>query len=194
MNLLGKHTAVYGLKGVGKSNWTQWLCRRPAMRNHLIYDVCREHSGMHRYIPEHRHGDEAEAELNGVVERTITNNNRDRRPDMFVLEEASRFCGSRSPPPEALYDVIDLSRHYGVGLVSIARRPAQVHSDLTELADNVIIFRLTGKNDYKALERMVEGLGDTVRSLDDYQFARVTPDRKIRVHDPVPEMDTTGAL
>lgn len=195
MRLIGKTAAVYGLKGTGKSNFVQYLMDGvPTYSGHLVYDVCREHDTLNRYLPEYRRGDEAEAELNGVVERFVTDNGRDWRPDVFVLEEASRFSGSSSEPPREVYELLDMARHYKTGLLSVARRPAQVHTDFTELADHLFIFRLTGKNDYRHLERTVGGLGDAVRDLDDYHFVHVRPDRSFSVRPPVPEMDTTGRL
>lgn len=195
MKLKGKATAVYGLKGTGKSNFIQYLLTRPAYRDgHLVYDVCREHAKLKRYVPDNRRGDEGRAELDTVVGRMVVNQPREMRPEILTIEEMSRFCSARQRPPAAVYEVVDLARHLGVGLVTIARRPAQVHSDLTELADNIIIFRLTGKNDYRRLNEAVDGLGDIVRNLGEYEFARVTPDRRVFVHDPVPEMNTTGRL
>jgi hypothetical protein len=196
MKLKGRHTAVFGLKGVGKSTWVQYMMGLPQFRHsHLVYDVCREHSGtLTTYVPRHRSGDEARAELDGAVERLVTQQERDMRPDVLVVEEVSRFCGPHSRPPPALYELIDLARHYDVGLVTVARRPAQVHSDLVDLADNSVYFRLTGKNDRRALDRTLDGLSDVVRNLPKYRFARVTGDMRVHVHDPVPEGDTTGEL
>lgn len=195
MRLKGKATAVYGLKGTGKSNWLQYVMSRPAYRDgHLVYDVCREHDKLKRYVPENRRDDEGRGELDTVVGRMVVDQHRWMRPEVVAIEEMSRYCSPNQRPPASVYEVVDLARHLGVGLVTIARRPAQVHSDLTELADNIIVFRLTGKNDYNALNRTVDGLGDVVRELGRYQFARVTPDRRVMVYDPVPEMNTTGRL
>ena len=196
VTLKQSHTMVFGLKSAGKSNFVQWLLQaHPEMyQAHLIYDVCREHESLNRYIPTHRRGDEAKEEMNQVLERMVLSMDRKRRPELVGIEEVSRFCGPRSPPPEALYDLIDLNRHYGVGLFGVARRPAQVHTDMVELAENLIIFQLTGKNDYRRLEEEVEGLGDAVRDLDPYEFVYVGPSREYWTCSPVPEMDTTGKL
>lgn len=193
-SLIGSSTAVYGLKGTGKSNFVQYILSRPRYSAHLMVDVCREHDKLKRYIMEHRRGEEAEAELNQVLRRTVTDNDRSMRPEVVAVEEVSRFCSARKQPPEQLYELIDLARHYGVGLVTIARRPAQVHSDLTELADNIIFFKLKGENDKRKLNNMVAGLGDRVADLGDYEFIRLTPDYEVIEYDPVPELSTTGEL
>ena len=194
MNLLGSHTMVFGLKKSGKSNFVQWLLSKDVYDGHLMYDVCKEHDALNRYLPTHRRGEEAFAELNGVVERTVVNNDRDRRPDVLGIEEVSRFCSPNSPPPEAVYELVDMNRHYGIGILGIARRPAQVHTDMVELADNLIVFRLRGKNDRRRLNAEVAGLGDAVVDLDEFEFIHVDAGRDFEVYSPVEEMDTTGNL
>lgn len=194
MRLIGRHVAVFGLKNTGKSNLVQYLLSMPQYQGHLVYDLCQEHSALNRYVPSHRRGSEAEEELEEVAARTVTNQDREMRPDVFAVEEVSRFCSPQSQPPPAVYELVDLARHYRTGLLTVARRPAQVHADLVDLADTVIYFRLKGKNDRRALNRTIDGLGDVVRNLPDYHFARVTGDHRVYVHPPVPEMDTTGRL
>lgn len=194
MRVFDSHTMVFGLKKSGKSNFVQWLLTQDRYRNHLMYDLTAEHAALNRYIPTNRRGEEAKAELNGVVERTVVGNDRDRRPDILALEEVSRFCSPNSPPPEAVYELIDMNRHYGIGILGIARRPAQVHTDMVELADNLIIFRLRGKNDRRRLNAEVSGLGDAVVELEEYEFIHVDASRDYQVVNPVEEMDTTGKL
>jgi hypothetical protein len=197
LHLKDRSTAVFGLKGTGKSNLVQYLLTRGRYQAHLMYDVCREHQRLNTYTAEYRHDegdDEAREELNTVTERMVTGQVRDMRPEVYAVEEMSRFCSPQKAPPPAVYDLLDLARHYGVGVLALARRPAQVHNSVTEMADNLIFFRLTGSSDYNALNKIVDGLGDVVRSLDDYEFAWLTPDRRVYVYSPVPEMETTGRL
>jgi len=194
MKLIPKHTMVFGRKGTGKSNWVQWALDRDAYAAHLMYDVCAEHDALNTYLPEYRRGDRAMSELDEVVESMVLQVPTERRPSILGIEEVSRFCGPHSPPPESVYELVDMNRHYGVGLLGVARRPAQVHTDMVELADNVIIFRLTGAADKRRLRDIADGLDDAVASLDDYQYVQVKPDGEYAVRDPVPERDTTGSL
>ncbi len=194
MKLKDKHTMIFGLKGSGKSNFFQYLLKQPEYRNTLVYDVCREHDSLNRYTPEHTRGTEAIAEFDGVTSRLITDADRSQRPELFAVEEVSRLAPSNGAQADSLMELVDLNRHYGIGILGVARRPAKVHTDLTELADNIIIFRLTGKNDVRRLNQEADGLGDASRQLDDYHFLHVGPDRTYRAHSPVPEMDTTGKL
>lgn len=188
-----RQTAIFGMKREGKSNFLQWLLGRPEYENHLVYDQTREHENLNRYVPTHKRGDEATEELGEVTRQMVVENDPDMRPEVYAVEEMSRFCSPHVEPPAPIYDLIDQAAHYGVGLITVARRPAQVHTDVLELATNVVIFYLGGSNDHSKLEGHLTGLGDAVRGLDPYQFV-VVKGRDFAVHDPVPEMDTTGNL
>lgn len=194
IQIKNRQTAVFGMKREGKSNFVQWLLgEHPALSAHLMYDQTREHDALTRYVPAHKRGEEAFEELSEVTRRMVVENDPEKRPEVYAIEELSRFCSPNSPPPEPVYDIIDQAAHYGVGLITVARRPAQVHTDVLELATNIIIFYLGGQNDHKKLNGHLDGLGDAVRDLEPYQFV-VVKGREYEVHSPVPEMDTTGDL
>lgn len=195
MKLLGRHTAVFGLKGQGKSNWIQWVVHEhEAYRNTLVYDVCREHEVLDRYLPEFRSGKKARAELGNVVSSFITNNHRSLRPDLFVIEEASRVAPNGGGSPDELMDLVDLARHYGTGVMLCARRPAKIDTSLVEMADNIIVFNLRGKNDVSRLNAESPGAGDAAKELGEYEYLRIDRGREWTKHSPVKEMDTTGRL
>lgn len=185
---------LFGGKGAGKSTWLQHTLSRPEYRSHLVWDLMREHQTLNRYVPDNRRGDKLQKEFQVSMERLVLEADRSERPELVAVEEASRVAPNAGGVPDALAELVDLNRHYGVGLLGVARRPAQVWTDLVELADNIIIYRLTGKNDVRRLNQEMEGLGDAARELDNYEFIRVTPDRRWSIHDPVPEMDTTANL
>lgn len=185
---------VFGLKGAGKSNFVQYLLTLEQYRNHLVYDVCKEHAGFNRYLPRHRSGEEARVEFGEVVQRFVTQNDRGLRPDLLVAEEVSRLAPNRGGAPDELYDLVDLNRHYATGFLGVARRPAQVDTNLVELADNILVFTVRGKNDVKRLNEEAPGSGDAAADLEPYHFLRIQGDRSYSVHSPVPEQDTTGKL
>lgn len=193
----GRQGMVLGKKGQGKSNFVQHLLTQDRYRNTLVFDTNREHANTNlpRYVPKHRRGDKARAELGEVLSRYVVTDReyRDIRPDLVVLEELSRYAPSRGSMAEELGEFIDLARHYGVGLIGVARRPAQVDTDTVELADWLVIFRVDGDNDVKKLNRLSSGLGDAAADLPDYHFL-VYDGADWAVHEPVPEHDTTGAL
>lgn len=187
------HTVILGGKGSGKSNYVQQKLGEERHAGNLLYDTVREHDvdGINRYIPSHRRGDEATVELDGVTEKLILERARERRPDVFVIDEATRQLGGSVPP--AIGEVMDLSRHYGVGITFVARRPARLNADVVELADRLVVFAVRGKNDKRRLDEEYEGLADAVVGLDQYEYA-VVDDRGLTTHEPVPEGDTTAEL
>lgn len=193
----GNQGVVLGKKGCGKSNFVQHLLSDDRYRNTLIFDTCREHANTNlpRYTPTHRRGDKARAELGKVLGAyAVTDREyRDIRPDLVVLEELSRYAPSQGKMAEELGELIDLARHYGVGLIGVARRPAQIDTDTVELADWLVIFRVDGDNDVRKLNRLSSGLGDAAADLPDYHFI-VYDGAEWAVHEPVPEYDTTGKL
>lgn len=196
LNLLGKHTLVCGLKGSGKSNFMQWaLAEHEAYRNHLVYDMCREHGDrLNTYTPKHRSGEKARVEAGEVVKRFVTQNARGLRPDLVFFEEATRYAPNGGGTPDEMMDLVDLARHYDTGLVALCRRPARLDTTLVELADNILVFALRGKNDKSRLNAESPGAGDAAAELPPYHFLRIGPQRRWTVHSPVPEMDTTGEL
>lgn len=197
IDLLGQQTMVFGKKGQGKSNFIQHVLQKDAYRNTLVFDTNREHenTGLPRYEPRHRRGKEARAELGEVLSRYVTTptDYRDIRPDLVVLEELSRYAPSGGSMCDELGEFVDLARHLDVGLLGVARRPAQVDTDTVELADNTVIFRVDGDNDVRKLNRISSGLGDAAAGLEEYHFL-VYDGSDYAIHEPVPEYDTTGAL
>lgn len=193
----GSQGVVIGKKGCGKSNFIQHLLSDDRYRNTLIFDTCREHgnANLPRYCPTHRRGEKARAELGKVLSAyAVTDREyRDIRPDLVVLEELSRYAPSQGKMAEELGELVDLARHYDVGLIGVARRPAQIDTDTVELADWLVIFRVDGDNDVKKLNRLSSGLGDAAADLPDYHFI-VYDGSDWKVHKPVPEYDTTGKL
>jgi hypothetical protein len=72
-----------------------------------------------------------------------------------------------------------------MGVGYICRRPSQLNTDLTEIADYLFIFQLGGKNDIQYLNDLKQGLGEAVKNLPPFHFVTVYPDRSFRVSNPV---------
>lgn len=196
IELFGKHSLIFGLKGTGKSNLVAHILDQPIYENHLVYDLAQEHAdnANHRVVPDHTQPPESTEEFQQAFSALVTENEREMRPDLFVGEEVSRYAPNNGKAPEALLDLADQSRHYGVGFLGTARRPAQVNTTLVELADYIVVFRVRGKNDVKRLNAEADGLGDRARELDPFEFIVVDSMRDSAIHEPVPEYETTGEL
>jgi len=194
----GQQIVVIGHRGAGKSTWIQHILNQT--NGHFIVDMNREHEGYNRYLPEYRRGDEAKAEIDGVISRVATDNDPSYRPSMVVFEEANRYIPNQGTIPGAVGEMVDLGRHYetavsdGIAVMYVTRRPSQLDTDVIELADYLIVYRVRGKNDKRRLNSEASGLGDKAATLGEYEYLLVRPDRSIVHMNPVPEGNTTGSL
>ena len=186
MDLTGKTGCIFGLKGVGKSTLADTLLTQYE-QNALYYDTLSEApetSIYDIYQPKNRF---SVAELEVVIKAIVPPNaNILPKYKMLIIDETNRFCPPKpSPLPPMVGDLNDLCRHYLMTVIFIARRPSQLNQDLTELADYLFIYKLTGKNDIQFLENTVSGLGDAVKSLGKFEFVLVNPDRTFEVCEPI---------
>lgn len=198
ISVKGSQIVVCGHRGAGKSTCVQHILDHvPA---HMVYDMNREHDAYNRYLPQHRRGDEARAEVDGVISRLVLDNDPARRPGFVVIEEANRVVPNKGKIPPAVGELVDLGRHYerpggtGIGVAYVTRRPAQLDTDVMELADNLIVYRVRGRNDKNRLNEEAPGLGDAAAALEGYEWILVRDDRSYVKMEPVPEGDTTGTI
>ncbi len=185
-NISNKRVAIFGLQGSGKTELGKHLTKTiPA---HIVYDVHHEYHGFNRYLVENKRPDPRDkkdpsvAELNHFVDTVVLGSGQIR---LFVLDEANRYCPNHYPLPVSILVLNDDNRHDKIGFIAIARRPAQLNTDLTELAHYLFIFSLTGRNDYNFLEDTSQGLGDAVKKLKPFHFVIVHPNRFYEIHPPI---------
>ena len=186
IDLTGKTGVIVGLKGTGKSTFANKILNEFGS-NAIYYDTvweAPENALFDIYRPRNRY---SVAELSAVITSVVPANvNLLPKYRLLVIDECNRFCRPKPANlPDAVADLNDQCRHYLMSALFIARRPSQLNQDLTELADYLFIFRLTGKNDIMFLENTVSGLGDAVLSLQKYEFICVNPDRSFDICEPV---------
>ena len=180
VDLVRKTFCCFGLRGSGKSTLAHHIAEQFGSKA-LVYDTLHEapaSAGYDIYQPKYRGNP---AELEAIVIRI-----RQSQYNLFMIDEANRFAPSKPAPlPVELADLNDQCRHYGMSVGYIARRPCQLHQDLTELSDYLFIFHLKGNRDIKYLGEISGGLGDAVLGLTGYQFVLVMPDRSFSVQAPI---------
>lgn len=186
-DLKNKRFVVLGIQGAGKSVLIGHILK--SEKNHLVYDVHHEHKKFNTYQVEHRQvrrpgnpSDPAIVELNNLVDRVVLGSGRIR---LFVIEETNRYCPNKYPLPSSILTLNDDQRHDRIAFGTLARRAAQLNTDLVELAHYMFIFRQPGKNDRQYLDEIAEGLGDLVQKLPKYHFVIVDEIRDFQVHKPV---------
>lgn len=191
IELTRKTWALFGYKGSGKSTLAQYIAASYGA-SCLYYDTLHEVPGevkFHSYPPVNR---QSVAELERIVEvvKSI------KRYRMFIIDEANRFCKPKPVPlPQGIADMNDWCRHpqFNLSVGYIARRPVQLNTDLTEIADYLFVFQLGGKNDIQYLNDLRSGLGDAVMDLPLYHFAQVYPDRTWDIMSPIEPSKLTTA-
>lgn len=181
IDLTAKGFCVFGLRGAGKSVLIRSIAS--GIAGHcLYYDTmheCSVDTPFDFYQPKSRYSDD---ELQKVVKWVM----QKRHYKALLIDEANRFCPTKPAPlPQAVADLNDMQRHYGLTVGYIARRPVQLHQDLTELAAYIFCYTLHGKNDLKFLDNLKKGLGDVVSSLPPFHFVAVDQNRNVTVHSPV---------
>lgn len=91
-----------------------------------------------------------------------------REATHVVIDEAQRFApqNSRSMGGDlprctgAVEDVVKLGRRKGLGCTFISQRPASIAKDVLEQAETIIVHRVTGPRDRKAIAEWFEAQGE----------------------------------
>ncbi len=186
IKLDGKVVCIFGLRGSGKSTLADYIAL-PYHELALFYDVLHEvpaNSTYFSYQPRDRY---SISELENVITRVINA----KRYSLFIIDEANRFARPKPAPlPKKIAELNDECRHIGLTVIYIARRPTQLNQDLTELADYLMIFQLSGKNDVKYLNDLSTGLGDKISKLKPYTFALVDRARDYKIYPAIQPSET----
>jgi len=171
VKLKQRTTCIFGLRGSGKTTFGEYLADNSAFKC-IIYDTVREYPIHKRFDvcrPIDPYSiDELVRFINFHIKRVGDTEGKRIKYNLLVIDEANRFLpGGGHPLHPALVDLNDQLRHppYEIGVVYIARRPTQIHPDVIGLADSVLCFLLTGKNDIVYLNDLKMGFGDQVSEL-----------------------------
>ena len=180
LDLRGKSFGLFGLPDCGKSTLACYILSQFGATG-FVYDTLNEYPSepFDSYVPAANYNVK---ELEAVIRLVKT------QYSLVVIDEANRFCPSKPAPlPQEIANLNDWRAHYGQGLAVgyICRRPVQLHQDLTETANYLLIFRLAGKNDLGYLNDLAAGLGDQVSELDQYYFIVVDSLRRYEVCSPI---------
>ena len=184
LDIREKTCTILGIKGSGKSNALRnFLVQEP---NHMVWDPLREIPKtlqgveMNMYYPQRKDDAEEFDELLRKIAKYLPS------VSLICADEMNQVAPSRQRLSRGVQAIADFSRHMGVGVIFLSRRPVQLETTLVELSEYLMVFRLTGKNDYRWLEDTSKGLGDAVRELGPYEFMLVMPDRTYHHCAPLP--------
>ena len=190
-----QRSCIFGLQGSGKSvfGWNLTSIANKA----FVYDPLDQYSDLPNadtYVPTYRqYSKPAMMEVNEVISRFLLTPEVKRREvpckyDLFIMDEASRFCPNKRPMPEGIGELNDFHRHYGLALCFIARRPAQLNTNLVELAHWYVIYRLRGRNDHLYLRQISTDVASASYRLQKYHYMLVDENAEFQVCPPLVKM------
>jgi len=104
-----------------------------------------------------------------------------------IIEEIDTFCTPFSSDPELL-KLLKYGRHYGVQLIGVSRRPAEVSRHFTSAATRFVTFVNREPNDVKYFRSIMGNHADQIPALGehhylDVDFNQYPPD--FSVHPPI---------
>jgi hypothetical protein len=184
-----KSTVIFGLPDSGKSTLTNFLLFQfgPAA---FMYDTLDEYNAAADYVSYVPKDREDLSELTRIIRAVM----KARKYSLVAIDEANRFAEPKPKPlPPVLRDLNDYRAHYELGTIYICRRPTQFHTDIVDLANNLIIFRLDGPHDIDYLNNIKAGLGDAAANLQPYHFIlRNMKTGSFIVHKPIDKQYATN--
>lgn len=157
---------VLGQRGSGKSSWVKK--KLPAIPRFLLWDTLGEYAGfdmftdraeLFRHVSERQAGifqcvfncleeTEAEAfdwicELAAAVENVC-----------LIVEEVDTYA-TPSVIPGSLRKLLKIGRHYGVSMIFVSRRPAEINRLITSQSQRFVCFRMFEPNDIRYLSSVI---------------------------------------
>lgn len=166
---------IFGRRGFGKSYFARAVVSQ--YNRYIIYDINGEHRDLGIVIRSPRALaeyllDKSEADTFKIIYIPmykdfdyITYLLWGLENFCFMIDEVDRFTGSRKIP-EHLDLMINLGRHYKLGLITCSRRPARVPRDLTSQADYIVSFQSQEPNDIKYLNDFIGPRAELLPGLD----------------------------
>jgi DNA helicase HerA-like ATPase len=136
---------IFGKRGEGKTTLAKSITLQT---KHLVFDIIGEYQHLNRYIP----SSDTLNEFHTVCQQVWKQGNL-----LFVVEEAEMVMpNSATPLRGCIGNIVHRGRHRGIGLLTVTRRPANLHKDVLSFADHIFIFKLTLKRDIDYVSHYID--------------------------------------
>ena len=161
-------TAIIGMRGSGKTTLAKRLieiAQDQGVKGIFVYDPLAEYGDLEveRHIPAEPWSQE---EFDGICKAIAK-----RGSTWFIVEEADRYFPQRGYMPKWGSILVNQGRHYGVGLITVSRRIANVNKDLFSLCEHICIYRLFLPNDINYIaEFMPKPVAKSIPNLPKFHF------------------------
>lgn len=178
---------VCGRRGSGKSNLSKTLILTLINMGCpvLIIDPLQEHreftkyGALNKYIP---YGDQQA--FNDFLGQIIG-----KWKGIIVIDEADGYFPNKKNLFPNQKTLIHLGRHYGLGMLFVTRRLANLHTDVISQTSKLFSFRLFAGADANYLSLMqLEELIDPIWNLEKYEFVFFDSETgSVDVYEPLPK-------
>lgn len=175
--LKGKKVMVCGMNEAGKTTFCKELLRQ--YPRHFVWDMNGEYSDkeFNRFVPSNKQrGEPIKQEFDRLMHGHLFEAIEKGRLKTLLIDESNIIAPNRATMPVTMARLNDVYRHIpdknkgDFTVIFVTRRPAQLNTDISELCQIKIIFKLEGKNDLDWCEETQKGLGDSVVELEQYEF------------------------
>ncbi len=189
LDLRAKGAVVGGLRGTGKTNLARYIAQAGDKSAVLAYDPLGQYPEYDRIEPRRQQFPEAPDEFMRVLDKDIHIFKGTAHPyRVLLVDEAHRVAPSGHNLHRGIARLNHEHRHIPLAIVWISRRPRELHPEIVNLADHIMIFRLPGATDARFLEDTAKGLAEQVRALEEWCFVYLDPNRRFYTMAPVPEL------
>lgn len=122
--------------------------------------------------------DNAEEEFETMIRYYMTDpEGRKKKPDCIIVDE-SNVVFNKLTLPAYTKKLVNTLRHEKIDLIVVARRPVDVNITMSELARERYVFRVSGVNDIKRLNDIMQGLGDEALNLGVHDYFHIVDDHE----------------
>lgn len=122
--------------------------------------------------------DNAEEEFETMIRYYMTDpEGRKKKPDCIIVDESNVVFNKLTLPPYTK-KLVNTLRHEKIDLIVVARRPVDVNITMSELARERYVFRVSGVNDIKRLNDIMQGLGDEALNLSVHDYFHIIDDHE----------------
>jgi hypothetical protein len=199
MHLPNEIIFVCGQRGSGKSYWTKKLVR--SLPRCIVFDSLGEYEADQRIYDLEEMVDFLIADQTNEKLFTIAYDTHLGAEDFplfcrailargnvhLVIEELDLYCKPLSTDPEFL-KLLKYGRHYGIQIIGVSRRPAEVSRDFTSQATRFITFGNREPRDIQYFRSVFGNEADRIKTLPQFHYLDINfsdQNPNFEIHPPI---------